>query len=87
MKGTFGPVIVIAALVLVIMIAISFSNVIFANSDAATNTTNMTNETRQAYNTTTDLVQTGSTVFGVTGWLMIGGVLIFAGIIFYKMAT
>ncbi len=87
MKGNFGPVIVVGALILVIMIAVSFVNVIFAQSEVATNTTNMTNETREAYNTTTGMVQTGTTVFGVAGWLLIGGVVIFAGFMVFKMVS
>lgn len=79
-KGSmFGPVIIIGFLFVFLVVAIMFSSQIFGSTEAAMNVTNMTNETRSAYNATTGLVQTGLTIFDVMAILVVLAGVIFGG--------
>jgi len=81
-KGSmFGPVIIIGFLFVFLVVAIMFSSQIFGSTEAAMNVTNMTNESRDAYNATTGLVQTGMTIFDVMAILVVISGVIFGGFI------
>lgn len=80
-SGMFGPILIIGILFVFFVVAIMFSGQIFGNTEAAMNLTNMSNETRDAYNATTGLVQTGMTIFDVMAILVVISGVIFGGFI------
>lgn len=84
-KGSmFGPVIIIGFLFVFLVVAIMFSSQIFGSTEAAMNVTNMTNESRDAYNATTGLVQTGMMIFDVMAILVVLAGVIFGVFLVYR---
>jgi ABC-type antimicrobial peptide transport system permease subunit len=80
----FGPILIIGFLFVFFVVAIMFSGQIFGNTEAAMNVTNMSNESRDAYNATTGLVQTGMTIFDVMAILVVLAGVIFGVFLVYR---
>ena len=74
--GPFGPVVMVAFLFAFLVFAIVFAGNIFGSTEEATNVTNMTNSSREAYNATTGLVQTGMTLFDVMAIILVVGCVV-----------
>lgn len=60
---------------LIIVVAIVFTTLIFSEAEVAVNTTNLSADEYDDYNTTTGIVQTGLTVWEVVAILVVGGML------------
>jgi hypothetical protein len=73
---SFGPLVVIGFLVLILVLAITFAPVIFGSLESETDFGNMTEQQNQSYNATTQLVQVSLTGFDIAGLLLVfvGGV-------------
>lgn len=83
-KSFIGPLIGVAFLLVFLIVAIVFGTVIFSHAESAANVTNMTNETRQAYNASTTVVQYGFTGFSIIGLLLVTGLCIFGAVLLVK---
>ena len=80
-KSMFGLLIGAIVLVLFIVVAVSFSTLIFFSEEAQINVTNLSNESRQAYNMTTTTAQIGISVWDVLVWLIVFGIACLGGFI------
>jgi len=80
------PFIMVGFLMLIIMVAVLFGNVIFANIESEADFTNMTSEQNQSYNATTQITQVGLAGFGVIGWLLVLMAVIVGVVILFRAA-
>lgn len=75
---TFGPVLMIVFVLAFVAVLLVFANVIFAQNEATVNTTAFDETEYENYNASTQMVQTGLGVFSITGYLLIGAIIMIA---------
>ena len=82
--GAFGPIIIVAFLMVFFAVVIIFANVIFAENEASLDMVNMTNETLDDYNSSVVAVQAGLGVFTAVSWFLVGAAIFIAVFVLYK---
>lgn len=78
--GYWGPLVVIAILAVFFILAVTAITTIFGHTEAAVNVTNMTNETRENYNITVGMVQTGQITLNGLSYILMAAFVIFGAI-------
>lgn len=82
--GVAGPLIVIGVMILVIVIAVVFGNLIFSSAEEQANLTAISNESYAAYNTTTGMVQGEMTMIQAAGYIFIFALILVVLFLMYR---
>lgn len=82
--GVSGPLIVVGVMILVIVLAVVFGNLIFASAESQVNTSTLSNESHAAYNTTTGMVQGEMTMIQAAGYIFIFALILVVLFLMYR---
>lgn len=80
----FGPMVIFSCLLAFVILIITFMPMIFGEAEAAANVSSMDNETRAAYNATSDIVQTGHSTMFIVGLIVVGAFVVFGLFLFTR---
>ena len=80
----FGPMVIFSCLLAFVILIITFMPMIFGEAEAAANVSSMDNETRSAYNATSDIVQTGHSTMFIVGLIVVAAFVVFGLFLFTR---
>lgn len=80
----FGPMVIFSCLLAFVILMIAFMPMIFGEAEAAANVSSMDNETRAAYNATSDIVQTGHSMMFIVGLIVVAAFVVFGLFLFTR---